>query len=613
MCVKGVVAEQQQNMDPIVDRSGAKSGRSKGLSMLIKVVLRITLVLLILFLILHIPAVQNKIAQVVTNRLTRSSPIDVAFTAASFSVYSGVQVDSVVLRNRDTQEKLLEVGSLGISPRTTLLSLLSGEVKISDVSLSGTKIWLTRKRSVSEFNWSSVFDPKDIDTVSVSEQQLIDVSRLRLDDVYILYDDEHQVDSVEIRLSTLQLDADKIEVGRTIEVMLSQLILERPSIDVYKVRDSILVTIPKDAKRTSNQDSLTMSVDVIKLIVIDGSYQRWDKEGKLVDQYKDMDLLMRDLSITDPDNWRATVDDVSIESQELDINHITVQEARMVKGSLYLNKTSLVLDKSRLDFDLEIESLKKPIDEMSIALSLRPSKLRLDEFFPINPDLKKALYDEPFAAKMIQIQGEFAYAHGNINARQLAVWINGLHHIQGDIDFTPHREIERSLLSVELVALHSDLEDLERITKRLDIPDELERLGHIQFEGSFDGYLNDFIADGQLNTDMGRADMDLQFNFVGSGDRALQYAGILQLDSFDLSKYTGNPDFGIVVAQMRLKNGVGPNLTHSSADIDAVINQFSFRDVVYQDATYRGALSSRIIDGYSLWITIMPFLNLKGW
>ena len=96
---------------------------------------------------------------------------------------------------------------------------------------------------------------------------------------------------------------------------------------------------------------------------------------------------------------------------------------------------------------------------------------------------------------------------------------------------------------------------------------------------------------------LGQANLDIKFDLSGNNDDAISYNGFLSLDSFDLRKLTLNEDFGFSSAQVNISNGHGPDLSNSSADIKAVIDQFQFKDFVYRDAVFEGNLSSKVIDG----------------
>ncbi|MBK7873396.1 MAG: hypothetical protein IPJ74_23385 [Saprospiraceae bacterium] len=137
---------------------------------------------------------------------------------------------------------------------------------------------------------------------------------------------------------------------------------------------------------------------------------------------------------------------------------------------------------------------------------------------------------------------------------------------------------------------------LRQLIPGITLPANFDRLGRLNFRGSFDGFFEDFVAYGDLRTDLGRAIMDMRMNLKNGRGKA-SYSGKLKLENFDLSKWTNSNDFGLVNFSSEVKNGVGLTAQTASAQLTAEIQSFYFKNYNYQNAKLSGQLNRNLFDG----------------
>jgi hypothetical protein len=193
-------------------------------------------------------------------------------------------------------------------------------------------------------------------------------------------------------------------------------------------------------------------------------------------------------------------------------------------------------------------SVKNLIDnnlsDALISLKLNYGKAYLVDFFSILPDLKKSLENDRLQYVPLQLIGAITKQKDEYRWSDLQLWVDGQHYFKGKGQFSKFKVLPQSLLSIEVTEMRSDLTRLKELSSRLTVPDELLRLGKVRFQGAFDGFLNDFVADGILISDLGSADIDVKFDLSNEGEQALQYSGSVKLDSFNLK--------GIMILVMRV-------------------------------------------------------------
>ena len=150
-------------------------------------------------------------------------------------------------------------------------------------------------------------------------------------------------------------------------------------------------------------------------------------------------------------------------------------------------------------------------------------------------------------------------------------------------------------------ALHLDLNVQELKTRADDlrgfaeIPPQVDSLGSIQFAGDFKGSLQDFNIDGQLSTDIGSldADMDLAFN---ADYTDASYKGDLKLNQFEVGVLAGDPTLGPVTLTATV-DGSGLTPETINTVIDANVDEFSYNGYTYNNLKVDGALDGMDFKG----------------
>ncbi|MBK9013941.1 MAG: hypothetical protein IPM82_07555 [Saprospiraceae bacterium] len=120
-------------------------------------------------------------------------------------------------------------------------------------------------------------------------------------------------------------------------------------------------------------------------------------------------------------------------------------------------------------------------------------------------------------------------------------------------------------------------------------PDNFDKLGNLDFNGKFDGFFVDFVADGNLKTDIGRAEMFMNLK-LREGKEKARYSGDLYLHDFDLGAWSGNRELGKVTLDTHVKKGFGLTLHTVSAELDGVVDSLVYKGYKYRNANIKGQL-----------------------
>ncbi len=127
--------------------------------------------------------------------------------------------------------------------------------------------------------------------------------------------------------------------------------------------------------------------------------------------------------------------------------------------------------------------------------------------------------------------------------------------------------------------------------KALSIAEELERMGDVSFKGALVGYLNDLLAVGELNSDIGRITADFRFG----RQRENFMKGHIASTGFQLDKLLANPDLGKVVFDFNLDSKWKEK--NYSAELTANIPLLEYQGYAYDGFHVNGLLANNQYEG----------------
>ncbi|HFA49994.1 MAG TPA: hypothetical protein ENJ95_13380 [Bacteroidetes bacterium] len=196
----------------------------------------------------------------------------------------------------------------------------------------------------------------------------------------------------------------------------------------------------------------------------------------------------------------------------------------------------------------------------------------------------------------VNLTGQFKGTVDRLNGKNLKMNLaNGLF-IEGGFSTFNLTVKDEQFIHLELDRLRTTMLTLRKLIPGFKPPENFDRLGKLDFSGNFDGFFVDFVADGQLQTDIGSASMDANMKLRGGLEKAL-YSGQLNLKDFDLATWTGNKDFGKISFKAQVKEGKGLTLNAADAKLDGRIDSLVFKGYHYTDVSLNGELKKNRFKG----------------
>jgi hypothetical protein len=233
----------------------------------------------------------------------------------------------------------------------------------------------------------------------------------------------------------------------------------------------------------------------------------------------------------DADSVYATIDDLSFtEKSGFEIEYLETN-AKFTPVSWdfenLLIKTETTQLQSNLNFNFEsINDFDDFIEKVRITSNFEESTISSADLRYFAPELKGMEREINFSGR---VRGTISQLRG----RELEIRYADNTYFKGDISIAGLPDFEESFFDVVVEELISNKNDLESIPTFpftedgvLELPENLSTLGTMRFSGKFTGFLNDFVAYGNLNTALGYLSSDLNFKLDPEVNRS-SYSGHL--------------------------------------------------------------------------------------
>lgn len=238
-------------------------------------------------------------------------------------------------------------------------------------------------------------------------------------------------------------------------------------------------------------------------------------------------------------------------------------------------------------------------DAVFMDARVKTGSLLVNELFYFAPTLKNNRFFKKYADQKIEFTGNINGRVNNLRGANLEVNFANQVRYFGDFSSRDLTEPTRTLLNLDIKSLSTDISSLRQLIPGLELPVNFNKLGRIQYRGRFDGFYGDFVTFGKLNSELGLASLDLKLNTL-EGMKKASYSGGLNLQNFNLSKWTDNPDFGKLTAQFKVSNGRGLTIESVRANLNASIQSLDFKNYEYKDISFIGVINKDLLDGQVL-------------
>ncbi len=206
--------------------------------------------------------------------------------------------------------------------------------------------------------------------------------------------------------------------------------------------------------------------------------------------------------------------------------------------------------------------------------------------------------------KKVLFTGDIKGTVEHLRCKNVDLSFGEISHLAGNFSFDGLPEIDETDMNFKIRNAVTNKKDLEGIPSapfdkngHLNIAENIGQLGNMVFTGSFEGFLNDFVARGNLHTAIGSLHLENLAMTRESDSTEYAYVGEIKADQFNIGSFYSVPDLSVVSADVKVK-GFGLSNSTINAKIDGTISQLVYRNYAYSGITVSdGNLRRQVFDG----------------
>jgi hypothetical protein len=200
----------------------------------------------------------------------------------------------------------------------------------------------------------------------------------------------------------------------------------------------------------------------------------------------------------------------------------------------------------------------------------------------------------------LDINGQITGLVNNLRAKKLSVKAGKATYIKGDFILKGLPNLKETFMDLKIEMAGTNKKDLEELLINTTgkpakiIPPILGKFGNINFNGTFTGFQNDFIAYGEFKTKLGRVVSDVNMKINNKGIPS--YSGNVKTYDFNLGNLLDQKSLGKVTAAVNIV-GRGAEIKGLREKIDGDINYIDFNNYRYRNVRINGLFDNKFFDG----------------
>ena len=566
--------------------------------------------LLLVSILINIPYVQNLLVQEVTARLSRQLRTRVEIRHVNFRLFNSMRLEGALIedRNRDT---LLYAGALQV--RITDWFFVQEKPVLKFVGLEDAQVNLIRLKFDSVWNYQFIVNefgssspaPKTKESGGIA----LDLKKMDLRRVKFNIVDGWVGEDMNVSANRIYLDAKQLDL-KAHDVFINELLLDQP---VFVV-SGYSATRPKRER----PPAAPAPPDTAHPGALQWNNANWK-------------LIVKALTIHNGalgvENLRDTV---FSPAGQFDPSHIrfsninlTLTNSRLVQDSIFADLKMSAKERS----GFEVKQLKSrfkmsPVEMEFTHLDLVTNKSHIKDYFTmqyadlsdmgdyVNAVTMRARFNNTYLSSddiaffapplaswdtELKVSGRVRGPVSRLSADSLDIRGGTNTHFKGSADMRGLPDIHETYIEFtanELVTSGRDVRQFVPVLKTINTV-RTDLITSLSFQRSFLGFVNDFVAYGNFQTNLGNLDSDL--NFKTSKDVPV-YSGNLTTYNFNLGKLLDNSIVSTLTMKAKVK-GEGFNLKTLKAAVDADVQKIGLYGYEYQNLKTAGEMSKKFFNG----------------
>jgi|WetSurMetagenome_2_1015567.scaffolds.fasta_scaffold00001_57 hypothetical protein len=440
-------------------------------------------------------------------------------------------------------------------------------------------------------------------TISVGRMEYLFFNRLNLNEVLIR--DRNNDTMIYIPEATLSIRS--IDIKRK-SYTLGQVIITNPTVSFITDTSGImnmswyldLLQNPGDTSRKGGS--------IIKINEAHVS----DARFSLIDRRDEPARIPTDFNNLHVYNINGTVEDfvVKDDSTKFNISELSFTESAgltvkemsssvsIARNDIFFKKSSVICDSSilnirqvRLSGD-SVTSFSNFIDDVRMDIRLEKSQVGFSDLKYIVPAFNRMKGNVWFSGK---VSGTVSEMRG----RNINITYGDYTSIGCDFDLSGLPDFQNSFIYIGINNLRTNAKDIEKIRfpgkKSFTPPLILRKLGNMSFDGSFTGFLSDFVAYGNLRTKDGTISTDISLR--PEEKNRYKINGLVRGTDIAIGSLTEKPEmFGNLTMKANI-DGYAYTGGKFSGNLTGHIDSIEVNKYEYRDINLKGLFTENTWDG----------------
>ncbi len=584
---------------------------------------------ILLYFLLQIDFVQNLALKKTTNYVSKELKTTVTFDHIDLDFFDKLVLDNFYVEDFHG-DTLLYSKALTVNLNTNLFRLLQKELKVDDLTLSGAKFFMRRYPNERKDEFMKLLDKLAGDKEKKEKKKatgkpfFLDVDALYLREVEFIKDDSVGGEELRVALSEGDIFIDTLNLAEKL-VVAEKIRLSSPYVTLINFAKNPLAPLPIDTTSTLSIEqkeeaintpptpSKKWYVNIVDLELADGTfihhnYRNAPIKSTRANQIDYNHLNVYDINIEAADfsiqNWVFKGESKKLSLKEgsgFVLNNLSAKEATITPRKIELFGMALITPYSNLGDTLVMKFKKYPDfrdynNQVYMNGDFDKAYVAVRDIMAFAPQLERNTFFSQNKNEVVYIDGNLKGKVNNLKGRNLNLRLGQSMQLKGNFNSRNLTQSDEAFLSLKLEELNTDMQTLRQLIPNFNPPANFDKLGQLDFQGRFDGFFNDFVADGNLQTDLGKAAMDMNLN-SREGIEQAQYSGQLSLTDFDLARWTDNPNFGLVTVSSKVYDGVGLTQNTAYAKLNASIDYFAFKGYDYENLNIAGEINNNLFIG----------------
>ncbi len=541
------------------------------------------------------PSTQAWLIQKATKILSKNLNTQVHIEKVNSNLFQSLVLGNVLVKDKNNDTLIF---AHQLSLRLTDVFFLRKNTTFSYIGLDGVVLNAHKLNSDSTFNYQFILDA--LSSKSTKKDSIawkLNFRIIELDNIALNYN-KQQKEILHASLKHLKLNIEELNLNKKI-FNIHSLMIEEPKINFSKNE----ISITKNSAQTdsSKQETTTKTFDwkvfAADIVIKDGNltycFQQNDSTIFPTKQFNPNDFKMDEINLNareitfNQNDFIAQIKELSLK-EKCGLQLTAATNIHFQNNTLRLKNLLLTTPFSNLHENIEISFAKnKSITPENISFN---TKIKNSLIHPKDMEHFVAI---PTWLKPVNLVGELKGTLANLRSKDVELtmgntFFKGRFAVKGLPDF------KNTFIDFKAEQFSSNGNEVISYLPTTNHPELLQRLGDLFFTGSFNGFLNDFVAEGKLKTSLGDVNSDV--NVKTGSNKNLTYSGSIAAVQFDLGKLTQDSLLGKISISANV-NGKDWLNQSPEVNVDGTLQQLGYNNYNYQNVELNGLFKQNQFDG----------------